>query len=397
MNGSTPPQESTKDRPAKAAASKNHNRGEAKRIADDPPRLAPARRSVLEVGPIDLLTEETSTVEPPRYSFTLVVPIFLVGLAFFSYGVFAAKDGHESPWWTILAKEAGAVIMVVAVVHLIYEVYIHRVLHNDIRRLGVTVQRLQRTVSIVGGAIESGLSAVYSSRDEVNLAMSEQMDRMKPRSSLKILGISCGAFLCPHGALHGSFRRVLGLKDVTIEALLLDIKSDAAIERARIEEPHIFVTPSDPQDSRNRYDVTRCHNELKTATDFSQDLADRCYMRDTRPGIESDQQRMAPTEPPVLAQFSYKVYSTAPLCYLVIFEDCMFLETYHNAGRGGEAPMLKIARHSGDSPDDTSLFKIYQKHFDKMRELSRDRAEEIGGTDRAGDQSQSTVPRQSQS
>jgi hypothetical protein len=113
---------------------------------------------------------------------------------------------------------------------------------------------------------------------------------------------------------------------------------------------------------------------LKTATDFAQDLADRCYERDEVLAGKGTITEDAPNEPKVLAEFSYGVYSTTPLCYLVVFEDCMFLESYHNAGRGGESPVLKIARNSGDSPETTSLFRIYESHFKVMNALSTDRS-----------------------
>jgi hypothetical protein len=371
-------QDSNKERVQKAAPQKpphGSHKSDQKRGGDNS-LVQTKRRSRGNLLPPAEIPDDRNQHPRNPYSLIVVIPIFLIGLSLFSCGILAG-GGPAVPWWGVLAKEAGAVLMVVAVIHLIYELYIHRILHGDIRRLGVTVQTLQRTVSIVGGAIESGLAAVYSSREESNKAMMEQMDRMRPGSKLRILGISCGAFLCPHGALHGAFRKALEIKGATVEALILDIGSDAAVDRARIEEPHIFGKAADRDKMRESYTVTRCHNELKTATDFAQDLADRCYIRDSKPLVESEAQRMAPTEPPVLASFSYKVYSTAPICYLVIFEDSMFLETYHNAGRGGEAPMLKIARHSGDSPEHTSLFKIYEKHFEKMRELSRDRANEV--------------------
>jgi hypothetical protein len=176
--------------------------------------------------------------------------------------------------------------------------------------------------------------------------MIEEMERMRTGSTLRLVGISLGAFLCPHGALHGQFRKLLTRSDVTIEALILDTESQTAVDRARLEEPRAFSN-SKRGDDRVAYATTRCHNELKTATDFAQDLADRCYYRDLDRN-ESTIDEDAPNEPEVKARFWYGVYSTPPLCYLVIFEDYMFLESYHYAGRGGEAPVLKIGRHSGE-------------------------------------------------
>jgi hypothetical protein len=312
-------------------------------------------------------------------SLLLVVPILVFGILLLGIGIWL-ESRYGEHWSILLVREAGAVLMVVAVVHAVYEIVIHKVLHGDIVRLGVTVEALQRTVSIVGGAVESGLAAVYSSRDEVNRAMIDEIEKMPPHSTLRMLGISCGAFLCPHGALHGAFRKLLTRGDVTIEALILDTEGRAAIERARLEEPRAFASLGTGQDERTAYAATRCHNELKTATDFAQDLADRCYYRDVGRAAGLKEPYDAPNEPPVNARFSYRVYSNAPLCYLVIFDDYMFLESYHNAGRGGEAPVLKIGRYSGETAETTSLFRIYENHFKVMKSVSRDRAKDLHGT-----------------
>jgi hypothetical protein len=312
------------------------------------------------------------------FSVWLVSPIFIVGILFLALGMFLrARFGDE--WFVLLTREAGAVLMVVAVIHAFYEIVIHRVLHGDIVRLGIAVEDLQRTVSIVGGAVESGLAAVYSSRDDVNKALKDEMDRMSAGSTLRMLGISLGAFLCPHGALHGAFRELLERDDISVEALILDTESSAAIDRARREEPRAFARLNEGQ-HRTAYSSTRCHNELKTATDFAQYLSDLCYYRDLTKSGNAPDTDDAPNEPPVKAGFAYRVYSDAPLCYLVIFEDYMFLESYHNAGRGGEAPVLKIGRLSGESRETTSLFRIYENHFKVMRSLSRDRASEVKNT-----------------
>ena len=308
-------------------------------------------------------------------SLVLVASILAGGIGLLAGGIYL-ESRYGEYWPILLLREAGAVLMVVAVIHAMYEIVIHKILHGDIVRLGVTVEALQRTVSIVGGAVESGLAAVYGSRDEVNRAIMDEIEKMPPGSALRMLGISCGAFLCPHGALHGAFRKLLTRSDVAIEALILDTDSAAAIERAKLEEPRAFVGRSASQE-RAAYSQTRCHNELKTATDFAQDLADR--RRQAHGVVERPLRETldAPNEPPVNAQFTYRTYSNAPLCYLVIFDDYMFLESYHNAGRGGESPVLKIGRLSGETAETTSLFRIYENHFKVMRSVSRDRAAAI--------------------
>jgi hypothetical protein len=302
-----------------------------------------------------------------QITYRVVIPIFIAGVILLSLGIFC----EEYNWGidkliSFIIKEIGVVLMVVAVIHSIYELRIHKYLHGDIMKLGYNVEKLQRTVSIVGGAIESGLSAVYSSRDEVNKAIEEEIENMKPGSKLRLLGISLGAFLCPHGALHGVFRKLLAKKDLNIVALILDANSEAALERAKLEEPRFFINKQSKDEILEAYGKTRCHNELKTATDFAQDVSDHCWFRDKNMDVIKD----APNEPPILGNFQYKVYSVSPLCYLVIFENCMFLENYHNAGRGGESPVLKIGKHSGERMEMTSLFRIYENHFNVMENHS---------------------------
>lgn len=157
-----------------------------------------------------------------------------------------AADQHAS-WWVLLLYEGSAVTLAVALIHLVYEFAIHREFELEIDKLGQTVQGLQRTVFIAQGAVESGLSAVYSIRDEVNEDIATLMANLRerkqsgklPRSEspdVRLIGISLGAFLCPHGALHGSFRDLLTDEDISVEAILLDDGSDEAIVRARPSE-----------------------------------------------------------------------------------------------------------------------------------------------------------------
>ena len=317
-------------------------------------------------------------------SFFQVMPILIVilsiGALLLAIGIYWQQHNPDA-WWVLFLREAGAVLMVVAILHAIYEIVIHRVLRSDINRLGASVKELQRTFHIAEGALDSGLAAVYASRDEVNKAIGDEMKNMPDKATLKLLGISMGALLCPHGALHGAFRELLTRKDITIEALILNIESGAAVERAKLEEPREFALMPPNANPRVFFDTTRCHNELKTATDFVQDIAERCIYREEKSKIDelppetAKKLKDAPNEPEVKASFSYRVYNHAPLCYLVIFGECLFLENYHNAGRGGESPVLKVARWNRESSEPTTLFKIYERHFKVMYDNASDLAE----------------------
>jgi hypothetical protein len=54
----------------------------------------------------------------------------------------------------------------------------------------------------------------------------------------------------------------------------------------------------------------------------------------------------------------------------------MYLESYHYAGRGGEAPILKIAKAGAVPGGSSRLFDIYSNHFDILWKLSTPIAEQ---------------------
>ena len=108
---------------------------------------------------------------------------------------------------------------------------------------------------------------------------------------ISILGISLGDFLCPHGSLQPTFRELLKLKCFNIRVAILADGSNAAIYRAILEEYGKFeflikdnkdnkdyASIEKDQSIRDVYDTTKCHDELKTATDYLHDLVCRQQM-----------------------------------------------------------------------------------------------------------------------
>lgn len=219
-------------------------------------------------------------------------------------------------------------------------------LREEVPKLEDGIEKLQKTVEIARGAIESGITAVYSNRREALEQIDAHIKAARTDQVVRLVGISLGDFLCPHGILYGTVREILKdpKKSVRFEALLIDHASDVAHQRARREEPDHFA------DGGAGYGKTKCNNELKTATDVAEDYAKKY------PG-----------------RFEYQTYDVAPLCFVVEVGDTMFVEPYHYAGRGGEAPMMRIsaqASTSGPIIAQTStsgptsrLFSIYQQHF----------------------------------
>jgi hypothetical protein len=175
--------------------------------------------------------------------------------------------------------EGGKVVVVTSVIGLIFEFLMHerfveRVkqqvapVGNQVSRLDKSIDQLQRTVAITSGAIESGLSAVYSDRDEALTQVGRSLSRARRDQELRIIGISLGDFLCPHGRLYG---RVVDALEagVNIKALLLDVTSEAAMTRAQREESGDAAPPYASPEWITWYHSTRCYDELKTASDVA--------------------------------------------------------------------------------------------------------------------------------
>jgi hypothetical protein len=145
---------------------------------------------------------------------------------------------------------------------------------------------------------------------------------------------------------------------VSIKALLLDVNSPAAATRARTEEG----TPTSPEITSEGwaewFQRTKCHDELKTATD----VASR-YI-----GLYAGE---AAPDGSTTGKFECRVYQLTPLCFLATVEGTMFLESYHYAGRGGEAPIMKISEAARGSGRSSRLFDIYAEHFNRLWHLAQ--------------------------
>ena len=296
---------------------------------------------------------------------------FIVGGALLCAGKLVEMTERH---WSLLSyslMEVGKVVVVTSVVGLIFEFMIHQrfsarvqgavsSVKEQVRRLDKSIEDLQRTVYVTSGAIESGLGAVYGERqlaiDKIGAILRET--EPEENEELRLLGISLGDFLCPHGRLYGATVEALK-RGVNVKALIVDLDSPAAMTRAEREEKRDAPRSGDPQFEK-WYHTTRCYNELKTATD-----AAREYSTVYRGGGGNSED--------IKGKFQFRVYSLTPVCFLAIHKNTMFLESYHYAGRGGEAPILQIDRStSAASKDASRLFRIYSDHFQVLWEISKD-------------------------
>lgn len=289
-----------------------------------------------------------------RYRVVLVATIVsvVIGLLLMIIG----ESLHDIILLRTIFLEAGKVVLVTSFIGLIFEFvmhdrFVHRVM-GEVNRLDHSIDNLQTTLAITAGAIESGLSAVFSERHRALNEIAEMLSTAQEGKEFCVLGISLGDFLCPHGLLYGPILAALN-RGVNIRALLLCMNSDAAKTRAEREEGNHSTPNRENSSWEDWYHETRCFDELKTASDVA-----KSYIKQFKDSKDSN------TAPK--GKFSGHVYTLSPLCFLVIYEKAMFLESYHYAGRGGEAPILRISKKSRGSDKNTRLFDIYQEHFDVL-------------------------------
>ncbi len=282
-----------------------------------------------------------------------------------------------------LLRGLAALVLGAALIDGILTVRFQINMENQIGVLNGSIKRLQDTVAIASGAVESGLTAVYSERreclEEINTKLHQLIDDSKavgdkaPKIEIRMLGISLGDFLCPHGLLQPTFRELLKLSNFVLEIIILKDRCNAAYRRALREEEGKFSSEEQktieklfdasvkiPKDS---YEKTKCHDELKTATDYLHDLIIRKTLDRDQPNKDNV----------VKATLKVYEYDSDPMTFLFIVDDDMFIENYHLAGRGGEAPILRVTKLKRQSISERSrLYEIYSGHFEAMKKISEE-------------------------
>jgi len=280
----------------------------------------------------------------------------------------------------ILLSTIGSLLFGSGLIEGLFRIKFQKQVQKQVDLLKNNITTLQDTVAIASGAVESGLTAVYSTRKEClekiesilirQLAYVEH-NRIESAVKIKLLGISLGDFLCPHGSLQTTFREILKHKEFEISILILNDGCNSSINRAIREERNKFkdvvddkdeiITLKDRPEVVNVYKKTKCHDELKTATDYISDLAERHVIDRDEPAHDAS----------VHAKLDVRSYLVNPMVFMFVINDDMFIENYHLAGRGGEAPILRVARYRNHSTKEESrLFKIFMGHFETVRDMS---------------------------
>lgn len=179
---------------------------------------------------------------------------------------------------------------------------------------------------------KSGLVKVHTSREAALKSFVDKIDQIKDPSEFNIYlsGITLGDFLLERGDYYNLLTHWINNRKMSkTYIIILDKESEAAIERARREEPQIF--------NDNGYKNTSVYNELNSTEKRAEILLH------SHPG-----------------KINVKKSNIYPLCFLAAVNDTMIVEPYNYARRGGGAPVLEIIRSSNDN---NSLYHNYMRHF----------------------------------
>lgn len=318
-------------------------------------------------------------MKPTRQSTGMKRVIFLAvtGAAIVTLGELPILPSN--PMLHILLTTFGSILIGTSIIDGGFQLQFHRKIQEQVDSLSSSIFALQNTVMIAKGAVEAGLTAVYATREECLNKIKEKLvqalrsadgRRQSKPIQISILGISLGDFLCPHGSLQPTFRELLKSKRFQIKIAVLADGSDAAMDRAIHEESGKFVevlrrfADTASEEGRSEivkvYETTKCHDELKTATDYLRDLTARHKIDRDKPLQDAA----------ASAGLEAYTYSAHPMAFIFAMDDEMFIESYHLAGRGGEAPILQVSKFKNQTKqansEESKLYRIYKGHFDSI-------------------------------
>jgi hypothetical protein len=307
---------------------------------------------------------------------SILVMIGAAAILVAEYLPYLVPHGVDVTAYRILLATLGSILAGTVVIEGAFQLRFHRQIQNEVTALSNNILTLQETVMIVKGAIDAGLTAVYATRGECLSKIKELLEQklQSVRNNtpdenihIHILGISLGDFLCPHGSLQPTFRELLKHKRFKISVAILKDGCSAALYRAAHEElgkfhglcgdgSH-FSPDKTNKDIMDIYNHTKCHDELKTATDYLTDLVERHQ-------IDRDEPAKDKVVSAGLEAYTYKAH---PMAFIFVMDDEMFIESYHLAGRGGEAPILQVSKFKKQAQQEKSkLYEIYMGHFESV-------------------------------
>jgi hypothetical protein len=204
-------------------------------------------------------------------------------------------------------------------------------LRSDVERMVIQVQA---GVELFRAAQAGGIRNIYTDRGKGMQALREAIAQAK--GEVRIIGISLGDFFLDRGLLCSAVREILDDADseVRLRCLLADPQGTELRERARWEAGEEFC-----------YDPVFYNSTTFIETDGCARMAQ--YL------CEKHHERL-----------DARLYAQAPVSFVVLTPTRLFVEQYHYAGRGSNAPLLEADANS-------AIHKAYERHFEGLWRRAR--------------------------
>jgi hypothetical protein len=206
------------------------------------------------------------------------------------------------------------------------------------RNLRAAVQHMVDDVHASVGLFETahagGILNIYPDRRRAMVALEQALSGAS--GEVRIAGISLGDFFLDRGQLCLTVQRLLDDdgRPVRMRCLLADPAGPELRERARWEAGEEF-----------------CHNPLfYDSTTFVE--TDGCARKAKFVRHKHGE------------RFEARLYCQAPISFVVLTNSRLYVEQYHYAGRGSNAPLLEV---DASSP----LYRVYVDHFEGLWRRAR--------------------------
>jgi len=262
----------------------------------------------------------------------ITIIIILIGFFLFlllSYLTFEGGLENLSDFALKVGIEIALSLFTVGVVALILDHLLHKSLYE-------LIDSLISPIGILKGASILGVEDIFARRDlatkirfeeRIILAIKTQLDQKG--GFIKILCVAAPEFLRKDTDLDKIIRNGLNLQgnSCVIKALILSDQSTWADCRQKLEQPHPTI------------------NDIRSTIDNLKDL-----------------QSQYPNN------INYRLYDDAPIVFLIITNDTLFLEPYpihrviNGGALGGVTPILEIKKSSQSSQP----FERWNAHFDHL-------------------------------
>jgi hypothetical protein len=288
-----------------------------------------------------------------KYNWIVVLVLFVLGLAL----LWRAKNFEEESFDIyILMINLGAASIVTGVAILILSFSVGGIEETFEREIAELTSKLD----ILPEAKKCGIVHVFKSRrDDPNYKkkLINQFEDVNEGEEVLLMSISLRDFFLPRSGEEDYLNAIFNMlkKDITFRILLLDPTSDAAQDRAIIEEKEIV--------EKKGYTNTTLFTQIKNVAARLDDSS-----------IFIDDQEL---QNRIKNQIKVRFYPSDPTTHLIITDKFTFIEQYHRGGDkkirkylqqkkipsidciGGFVPVLMV--------ENSAFFsKLMQSHFDNI-------------------------------